>query len=107
VWDTPWGGPHSACTASKLPDARLVKAFNTIYFKSLETQSGRGGDRLAVHVAGYDESARAVVCGLVEDAGFELCGVGALEHSTIMQPGELIWTRELTVPVMRALITAR
>ena len=99
-------GAHSAFTASKLPGVRLVKAFNTIYFKTLETETGRDGLLLAIPVASDDGEAKAVVGGLVRDSGFEPCDVGTLEDSTIMQPGGLLWTRELTLQAMEALIAS-
>jgi predicted dinucleotide-binding enzyme len=102
-----FSGTHSAYTASKIPGTHLVKAFNTIYFKTLETKSGRGDNRLAVPVAGDDGRAKAVVKGLVDDAGFDPCDVGTLEDSAVMQPGELLWTRELTLPEMNELLTTR
>jgi predicted dinucleotide-binding enzyme len=100
-------GAHSAFTASKLPGVRLVKAFNTIYFKTLETETGRDGLRLAIPVASDVDEAKTVVENLVRDAGFEPCDVGTLEDSAIMQPGGLLWTRELTLSEMEALIASR
>src|SRR5262249_21614746 len=34
--------------AQMFPDARWVKAFNTVYFKVLETEAHRGGDRVGI-----------------------------------------------------------
>src|SRR5215210_2875490 len=58
------GSSSSEETAKRLPGARLVKAFNTIWFKHLAEQ-GRPElpieDRHAIFVAGDDEEAKRVV----------------------------------------------
>jgi 8-hydroxy-5-deazaflavin:NADPH oxidoreductase len=62
----------SAIVASKLRGARVVKAFNTIWFKRLETESRpSGSEQLVVFCAGDDEDALRIVGGLVEECGFE------------------------------------
>jgi predicted dinucleotide-binding enzyme len=99
-------GTHSAFTASKLPGTRLVKAFNTIYVKTLETQSHRPGDALSVPFAADDEKAKAVVQQLIKDTGFEPCDVGTLDDTAVMQPGELLWTKELTLFEMKELLAS-
>ncbi len=97
-------GTHSTFTASKLPGTNLVKAFNTIYVKTLETQSHRQGGTLSVPVAADDETAKTVVQQLIRDTGFEPCDVGTLDETIVMQPGELLWTKELTVSEMKELL---
>jgi predicted dinucleotide-binding enzyme len=97
-------GTYSAFTASKLSGARVIKAFNTIYFKTLETQSNRRGAPLSVPMAGDDEEAKAIVGQLIKDAGFEPYDVGLLEVSEIMQPGKLLWTKELTPDEIKKLV---
>jgi predicted dinucleotide-binding enzyme len=55
--------------ARHLRGARLVKAFNTMYFEMLAAQGRRDApveDRLALFVAGYDDKAKAVVSRLIE-----------------------------------------
>ena len=59
-------------------------------------------DDTVLMAAGLVESHR-----LVRDAGFAPCDVGVLGASTIMQPGGLLWTRELTLPEMESLIASR
>src|SRR6266550_1143117 len=59
-------------TAKRLPGARLVKAFNTIWFKHLGAK-GRTDlpvdDRHAIFVAGDDEDVKRIVSGLIAGIG--------------------------------------
>lgn len=70
-------------TLERLPGARLVKAFNTIWFRHL---SDRGrtdlplGERHAIFLAGDDSDAKRVVSRLIEEIGFAPVDTGAL-HS--------------------------
>src|SRR5215211_3909264 len=58
--------------AARLPGARVVKAFNTVFWEILRDKGDpqAGDDRLVVLVAGDDEGAKETVGGLIEDIGF-------------------------------------
>lgn len=61
-----------------LPGARLVRAFNAISAHNLRSQAHRGGEKLAIPLAGDDEAALQIAVRLVEDAGFDPVIVGPL-----------------------------
>ena len=42
----------SGWVAAHLPGARVVKAFNTVYYKTLASEAGRGDDRVGIPLAG-------------------------------------------------------
>ena len=74
--------------------AKVVKAFNTMYYETL----GSGGrpdaapeERLVLFVAGDDAEAKAVVSGLIEEIGFTPVDVGSLEDGRKQQPGSPIY----------------
>ncbi len=77
-----------------LPDSRVVKAFNTIYFGRL-AENGRPAapveDREVVFVSGDDEEAKNVVSGLIEDIGFAPVEAGTLAESRRQEPGSPIY----------------
>jgi predicted dinucleotide-binding enzyme len=88
-------------TRARLPGARLVKAFNTIYFKHL-AERGRPDlpldERHAIFVAGDDELAKRVVINLIDDIGFGAVDTGPLvEGGRRQQPGSPIYNRPMTV----------
>ncbi|MEU9129720.1 NADPH-dependent F420 reductase [Kitasatospora sp. NPDC048540] len=87
----------------------VVKAFNNIYAHHLADLGRPAGapDRIALPVAGDDERAKAVVCGLVESLGFDAVDAGSLEDSWRQQPGTPVYTTDLDAGgVRRALAEA-
>jgi predicted dinucleotide-binding enzyme len=87
--------------ARQLPGARLVKAFNTIYFKHLASL-GRAdlpaSDRHVIFVAGDDARAKATVSRLIEDIGFAAVDTGSLvEGGRRQQPGSDIYNHPMTL----------
>ncbi len=77
-----------------LPGARVVKAFNTIYFKRLR-ENGRPEapieEREVIFVSGDDEEAKGVVSGLIEDIGFAAVDAGTLAESHRQEPGSPVY----------------
>jgi 8-hydroxy-5-deazaflavin:NADPH oxidoreductase len=94
--------------AKRIPKARLVKAFNTIYWKTLETGSRLKGsieDRQAVFLAADDPEAKAVVAKLIEEIGFAPIDTGSLkEGGRRQQPGSPIYGRPMTARKARDLV---
>jgi hypothetical protein len=72
--------------AAMFPGARWVKAFNTVYFKTLETEAHRDGDRVGIPLASDDTTALDDASDLVRDAGFDPVIVGALARGKEFEP---------------------
>jgi predicted dinucleotide-binding enzyme len=72
--------------ADHFPGARWVKAFNSVYFKTLEQEAHRAGDRVGIPLASDDSDALQVASGLVRDAGFDPVVVGALARGKAFEP---------------------
>ena len=92
----------------RLPGARLVKAFNTIYYKTLASE-GRPGSpmdgRLAIFLAGDDEEAKRVVAGLIDEIGFAPIDTGSLrEGGKSQEPGSPIYNKPMTAVEARKAI---
>ena len=73
--------------AEMFPGARWVKAFNTVYFKTLESEAHREGDRVGIPLAGDDREALETAARLARDAGFDPVVVGGLERGREFEPG--------------------
>ncbi|HWK11745.1 MAG TPA: NADPH-dependent F420 reductase [Vicinamibacterales bacterium] len=87
-------------TKRRLPGARIVKAFNTIYFKHLATR-GRPDlpldDRHAIFVAGDDAEAKREVMSLIEEIGFGPVDTGSLaEGGRRQQPNTPLYNQVIT-----------
>jgi hypothetical protein len=69
----------------KLPKARVVKAFNTVFAQHMDT--GRLGNQpLSAFVAGDDASAKAVVLELAREIGFDAVDAGPLRNARLLEP---------------------
>jgi 8-hydroxy-5-deazaflavin:NADPH oxidoreductase len=84
--------------AKHMPGARVVKAFNTIYYKTLAGEGKKSKDgRLAIFVAGDDEQAKHVVAKLIEDIAFAPVDTGSLrDGGRNQQPDSLIYNKSMT-----------
>jgi len=96
----------SEIVAERLLGARLVKAFNTIGWKTLATGSRPPGDDcLAIFIAGDDAEAKAIVAKLIEDIGFGPYDTGSLrEGGRRQQPGSPIYGRPATLRQARDIL---
>jgi 8-hydroxy-5-deazaflavin:NADPH oxidoreductase len=93
--------------ASLFPDARWVKAFNTVYFKVLEREAHRSGDRVGIPLASDDRSALDVAVELVRDAGFEPVIVGPLARGREFEPDTPPYNTGMTATDLRPLFIRR
>lgn len=97
--------------ARQLPEARLVKAFNTIHWETLRDRSRPEelpGDRLAVFVAGDDDRAKAIVADLIRDVGFEAVDTGSLrEGGRLQEPEGPLFGRPMSATTARGLLDER
>lgn len=72
------GGPSGAeRIAARLPGARVVKAFNTL-FSSVQANTGTHGQTVDGLIAGDDETAKATVAQLVKSIGLRPVDAGTL-----------------------------
>jgi predicted dinucleotide-binding enzyme len=83
-----------------LPGARVVKAFNTMYYETLGAEGKPDaplGDRLALYIAGDDEGAKSSVSALIEELGFAAVDTGSLAAGgRLQQPGSEIYNEPMT-----------
>lgn len=102
------GLTETELVARHLSGSRVVKAFNTIFWKNLRDQGDPSkpmADRRAIPLAGDDPDARDLVAGLIEEIGFAPLDLGGLrEGGRRMQPGSAIYTEDLTVEEARAVL---
>jgi 8-hydroxy-5-deazaflavin:NADPH oxidoreductase len=81
----------------RLPGARLVKTFNTMYYHTLATESrAPGKDRLVLFLAGDDPEAKKVVARLIEEIGFAPVDTGSLrEGGRKQQPDSPLYNKPM------------
>lgn len=94
----------SELVAAHLRGARVVKAFNTMYFNVLRSEGRPHGEprRLALPVASDDAEARRIVAQLIDDMGFDAVDNGGLARGGRRQePGTPVYARPLTAEQVR------
>jgi predicted dinucleotide-binding enzyme len=85
-WEIPEGRTSTQVNQDRLPGAKLVKSFNTLTAAFQQEAAGRTGpERVAMFLAGDDAEAKAVVAGLIDDAGFDPVNVGTAAESAILE----------------------
>ncbi|WP_199422207.1 NADPH-dependent F420 reductase [Actinotalea solisilvae] len=76
----PADGSAAAQIQAQVPDARVLKAFNTTFAGTLATRS-IGDATTTVLIAGDDADAKAVVADVVRGGGLEAVDAGALKRA--------------------------
>jgi 8-hydroxy-5-deazaflavin:NADPH oxidoreductase len=84
-----------------LPEAKVVRAFNTLSYMIFARAANRPDPRLAVPIAGDDPKAVAVAAGLVRDAGFEPVVVGKLAEARRFQRGAPGYGQEVSAAELK------
>lgn len=76
--------------AAWAPDAKVVKAFNTVGFGIM--MNPQFGDRKAMMmVAGNDNAAKKTTMALASDLGFEPIDAGPLTQARLLEPLAMLW----------------
>lgn len=72
-----------------LPDAYVVKVFNNIFFKHLQSLARPAGaqDRTALPIAGDDEAAKAATIAYLDSIGYDAVDAGPVAESWRQEPG--------------------
>lgn len=98
----------SELLAEHLKGAKIVKAFNTIWFEHLRTQGNTElpiEQRRVIFVAGDDKEAKKTVANLIEEIGFAAYDTGSLrEGGKNQQPNTAIYNRNLTISEAAAIL---
>ena len=102
------GRAQSELIAEHLPATKVVKAFNTIWYRHLATQGNPDlpvGERRVIFIAGDDPQAEESVAELIKGIGFGPLDTGSLADSKIQEPGTAIYNVDMTVKEAQALLS--
>lgn len=93
----------SELLAAHLPQARVVKMFNAIFFQHLGAQGRPPGspDRRALPMAGDDPNAKVVVQDLVDEIGFDVVDAGDLAQGWRFQRDTAAYVVGFDVPALK------
>jgi 8-hydroxy-5-deazaflavin:NADPH oxidoreductase len=89
--------------AAMFPASRWVKAFNTVYYKTLASEAHRQGEQVGIPLASDDRDALSVAVRLVRDAGFDPVVVGPLARGQAFEPDTPPYNTGMSGPQLRGL----
>ena len=78
------GQTAAAFNAARMPRARYTKSFNTLT-AAFQVQTAGREPRVVQWLCGDDEAAKAIVAGLVRDAGYEPVDLGPTADCAVME----------------------
>ncbi len=84
------------------PAVRIVRAFNTVWDRTLESEAHRAGPRVGIPLASDDEEALRIAAALVMDAGFDPVIVGPLDRSREFDMGAPVYDTGMSGLEVRA-----
>jgi hypothetical protein len=90
-----------------LPGAKIVRAFNTVYFEDLKKTVTKGGEKIGIPLAGDDQEAMNAVGELVEHAGLDPVVVGGLSTSKLFDVGTAVYATSAPASVIREKINVK
>lgn len=77
--------------ADYIPGARVVKSFNTLYFKILEKNPQEANGKRVMFLSGNDEDAKKEVAAVIDTIGFAPVDLGDLANgSKLQQPKQAL-----------------
>ena len=94
-------------SAEYLPGVRLVRAFNAISYRSVESEAHRAGEKVGIPIAGDDEDAVRTASNLVVDAGFDPVVVGPLVRAREFDQGTPVYVTNMTAAQLREALGLR
>jgi predicted dinucleotide-binding enzyme len=83
------------------PGARIVRAFNSVWDRTLATEAHRAPPRVGIPLASDDGAALEVAATLVTDAGFDPVIVGSLDRSRDFDFGAPVYDTGMSGPDLR------
>jgi len=84
-------GGMGVFVARLLPGARVIRAFNSVYFEDLKKTINNSGEKIGIPIAGDDQEGLTAAVELVEHAGLDPVVVGSLSTSKLFDVGTAVY----------------
>ena len=84
-------GGTGSFVARLLPGAKIVRAFNTVYFEDLRKTINKDGEKIGIPIASDDEDGLEAAGELAEQAGLDPVVVGGLNKSKLFDVGTIVY----------------
>jgi len=93
--------------ARLLPGARIVRAFNTVYFEDLKKGMNKAGEKIGIPIAGDDQEGLGVISELVKSAGLDPVVVGGLSTSKLFDVGTTVYATSAPAIKIREILNLK
>lgn len=100
-------GGMGVFVARLLPGARIVRAFNTVYFEDLRTTTNKDGEAIGIPVAGDDAEGVRTAVALAEAIGLEPVVVGGLSSGKLFDVGSPVYATSMSAAGIRGKLSQR
>ena len=97
----------AAWAAALFPRSKWVKAFNSVYYKTLASEAHRSKDPVGIPLASDSPEALDVAAQLVRDAGFEPVVIGDLARGKEFEPGTSVYNTGMSASALRRAFAKR
>lgn len=100
-------GGMGTFVARLLPGARIVRAFNTVYFEDLKKTKTRSGEKIGIPIASDDQEGLKITSELVEQAGLAPVVVGNLSKSKLFDVGTAVYATSAPAGRIREILNLK
>jgi len=94
-------GGMGTVVARLLPGARVVRAFNSVYYEDLKRTTNKRGEKIGIPIAADDQEGLDVTEELVKRAGLEPVVVGGLSTSKLFDVGAAVYATSASADELR------
>ena len=100
-------GGMGTFVARLLPGARIVRAFNSVYYADLKKTFNKRGEKIGIPISSDDQEGLNVAGELVERAGLEPVVVGGLNTSKLFDVGTAVYATSASAEEIRKKINLK
>ena len=100
-------GGMGVFVARLLPGARIVRAFNSVYFEDLKNTLTKGGEKIGIPIAGDDQEGLKAASELAEHAGLDPVVTGGLSTSKLFDVGTAVYATSAPAREIREKLNLR
>lgn len=94
-------GGMGSVVARLLPGARIVRAFNSVYFEDLKKTVNKNGETIGIPIASDDHEALYAAVELAQRAGLDPVVVGGLRSSKLFDVGTPVYATSASAREIR------
>lgn len=97
IWHPPKEGSMSAMIQAMIPDAKVVKAFNTFGSEFVGSSTLKSGTSVDLFMAGNDAGGKSQVAFIAQKMGYRPVDSGPLRNAAVLENVAVLWIHLATI----------